>query len=533
MGENARLIILLIWLPQALSQIFNWLYWWQVKEYRLDRFLIFFKSKTGIKELEILKISSKIFLLLLSLLYQPLIFYAYALFIFLDIKFFYFLLSKGGRRPIFTNRALNVLLTIIIFVFVIFIANFETLAVNQGLTLFLLELALLVSLFFGLVWTALLVRIIKRFEIEKAQIALKRVKPVVIGVTGSYGKTATKDFIAHLLSQKYKNAKTTGSENTELGIARKTVKFIKKGVKYFVVEMGAYKKGEIKSLTEITKPRIGVITGIELQHLELFGSLENIKSAKFELIEELPKKGTAIFNLSNKYCRELYQKSKKLPSLLKVLGYILSDSSTKKIKSDLTAKIINQKIDSVEFEFVYKGTKKKLCAPFAGIHFVENLAGAVLVARELGVTWRQIERAIKSISLPEKTMQVKKIEGGSYLIDDTFNATPKGFEAALKYLNIFNEQKKIVITPGIIELGKESSKTHKWLGELLAKYADFVVLTSSDFIDEMKTGMGASSTKLKLNKNPRQITDLISKEGEKYAVLLEGRIPAKIYKALT
>ena len=130
-------------------------------------------------------------------------------------------------------------------------------------------------------------------------------------------------------------------------------------------------------------------------------------------------------------------------------------------------------------------------------------------------------------------MQLKKIKGGNYLVDDTYNATPKGFEAALRYLYLFKGKKKIVVTPGIIELGEESGNVHKKIGQLLARFADYIVLTSDDFIDEIREGMGNSRNKLVLIKDSNQIKRLLSENDEKYAILLEGRIPLKVYQVLT
>lgn len=531
MGKIVELVLIFIWLPQAVGQFLEWLYWWQVKEYRLDRFIIFLKSESGKKELNLLVVIAKLSFLFLSLKFSQLIYIVYLLFIFSDLKYFSNLFKSEIRRPVLTNRTVNILLTGLIFALLIFIAEAKF-SINLVLMLLLLELGLLLSLGAGIFWTSLLVKIFKRFEIEKAQNVMKKSKPVVIGVTGSYGKTATKDFITHLLSEKYKTIKTSGSENTELGIARKTTELVKKDTEYFVVEMGAYKREEIRALTKIVEPNVGVITGIEPQHLALFGSFANIKRAKFELIESLPQEGVAIFNLSNKYCRELYRKAKELPTNLKVFGYYLREKESK-VKADLSVKIILENLESIEFEVEYQGIKKRLKAPISGAHFVENIAGAILVALNLGVNWNQITRGLKTISLPEKTMQVRKLKNGSYLIDDTFNSTPAGFEAALKYLNLFKDKKRVVITHGIIELGRESSKIHTILGKHLAKYSDLLILTSDEFIEDLKNGMDVASTRLKVEKDWQEIKNLLFEQKQKSAILLEGRIPAKIYKKIT
>lgn len=532
MGENAFIIIFALWIPQAIYQTLSWIYWIQVKEYRMDRFLLLFESRDGRKNLEIYLIVLMLVLLLAAVILQnPLfIFVAFLLF---NLSLFWAIIQRGVRRPIWTLRAKRLFGTSL------FVMGF-TLAVyflfNPSLfTVFLVgEAIVLLSPFIGIIWTTPSVLLTKNKEIKLAKAHLEKFKPTVVGITGSYGKTTTKEFIAHLLSQKYNTAKTTGSENTEFGIARKTVSFVREPTKFFVVEMGAYKIGEIKKLSSIVGPSIGVITGIETQHLSLFGSLENIMKAKYELVESLPKGGIAIFNLSNKYCYRMYSWAKK-EKKWKVYSYFFRKAEKGKVsrRTDLVAQIIRADVDGVDFEVLYKGQKKKLLAPLHGAHFIENLAGSILVAKLLGVSWEEISSGCKTITMPKKIMQIYKSLNDLTIIDDSYNSTPHGFIAALKYLSLFPNKKKFVVTSGIIELGDVSHKIHNDLGNRMRQEINRIYLTNGDFYDDIVRGL-EDKEKLILANDKDMLEKMIDglKIEDDAVVLLEGRMPSIVTTAL-
>ncbi len=525
MGQELKLIIFLIWFPQATNQVLTWIYWWQVKEYRFDRFRVLLSSSDGRKSLGLNLVALKFFLLLTSVILQEAFWVVIFVLLLLDSRFLFELIKHKSRRPVFTQRARRIFGTSLVFIFLV--------VVWPNFPLLFGEASLLFAPALGILWTIPIVNKIKKKEVKRARERLRKVKPTVIGVTGSYGKTTTKDFIAYLLSQKSKTARTTGSENTEFGIARKTIKFVKKGTEFFVVEMGAYKKGEIKRLTDIARPQIGVITGIEPQHLSLFGSLEEIKNTKFELIEALPESGVVVINLSDKYCRELSQKARRFHPKLKVLGYSVAEIGKKQVSADIEAKVISANPDSVEFEVRENGTITKLAAPIRGVHFVENLTGAILVARTLGATWRQINKGCKTIKLTAGTIDTSKLKSGGIVIDDSYNTTPKGFESALDYLSLFKNKTKVVITPGIIELGKASDAVHKRLGNLMRDKVDKVILTSEDFTKSLTQGLGSERDKLEVVKRPEMLIKTFKEFSSKDStILFEGRMPGLLMEAV-
>lgn len=524
MGTKLAILISILWFPQALRQLFAWIYWLQVKEYRYDRFWIFIKTLDGRIKLLFYSIFLKSTLIIFSLLNPIFTYPLFLLFFFLDVIFLWEITTKRLRKPVFTDRVKKIILLCILFCIAIFLFVYF-----QNIFFILLsELTLLVSPLLGLTITAQVSERIKNQEILKAKKVLSLYKPKVIGITGSYGKTTTKDFIHQLLSIKYKVEKTQGSENTPFGIARSAYKFIKKETQFFVAEMGAYKKGEIKALCSIVSPSIGVITGIEPQHLALFGSLKNIMDTKFELIESLPEGGIAIFNLSNKYCRELFLRAKKLKTNLKVYGYG-ERIDGKKTKIDATVQVVSATHLGIKFKIEVFNERKTIFASVSGVHFVENLAAAILISRIFGVTWSDIKRACREIKLPKATMNLYRNTNGGVIIDDTYNTTPKGFEAALNYVSLFKNKTKLVVTPGIIELGEFSEMIHKKLGERMQKKSLKIIVTNKESFSAINSGITSEKLKAVFDDDPQSLIVKINvtyKEGG--LILLEGRLPSEV-----
>src|SRR3989338_6955143 len=307
------IILVIFWLPQAIRQLLIWIYWIQIKEYRFDRFRLFFSSISGRNNTEVNIIVFKIATLILALILREsqnaliLLFTLFDLSVLIDIK------KETLRKPVFTQRAKRIFITALLIALLPPMFGFITGELGT-LHFIFAEILLVISPFAGVLWTQ---PILQKIKIAKEKIS--KVSQIEKGKTGSYGKSSTKEFVAQILSKKYEVLKTTGNENTEFGIARKIRDFLEKSTEFFVAEMGAYKQGEIKKLTAIVKPSVAIITGIEEQHLSLFGNLENIKKTKFELIEALPPDGIAIFNLSNAYCLELAERARELSTHVKVL----------------------------------------------------------------------------------------------------------------------------------------------------------------------------------------------------------------------
>ncbi len=574
-----RLALSLVWLPQALHQLLVWVFWLQVKEYRRDRFLLFLKSREGLIDVGLPLIAAKLLALLAAtgLDSLPLTIISVILLLFLDLRFLITVIVKKLRRPVLTLRSGLVLTVGLAAIGLTLLVGLFAANVSLPGILLLGESFLFAAPMLGAILTLPLALAVKRREIARARQKLKVVNPVVVGVTGSYGKTTTKEFIAHLLAQKYRVAKTAGSENTELGVARKAIHDLDNGHRFFVVEMGAYAGGEIAALVNIVRPQIGVVTGIEPQHLALFGSLERIMQTKYELIAGLPPGGIAIFNLTNKYCWQMADRAKKERPDLKVFGYAVStpaDESAptqseadlrrlkaqsakadfalccrdfqsprdfekalpEEIPADCRARIRAAGEKGVEFEVNLGGETVRLTAPVTGLHFIENLAGAILLARLHDLSWAEISNGCSTIQLPGQTMQVSELGNGVVLIDDSHNSTPQAFLSALRYLEFFPHKQKVVITPGIIELGPETDAVHIALGQRLAQLGiDRLIVTSRELRRPLKAGLAQhAEAMLRYSNNRRDLESLLSEftPGQNLVVLLEGRVPAYVLKVL-
>lgn len=513
------LLIIIYWITFGIIQLSTWLYWIQTKEYRLDRFTVLLKSKSGRSELMIYSILLKIFSLLLSIYFRNLLPF-FVIIVFINLVSIWKIKNQGIRKPVQTQRLVRIS----------FVSVFPVSLISFGVFMYFLpvsfllaaETLLLVCPAFGVLLTKHAVDKAKSRLVEEASDKLLRVKPTIVAITGSYGKSTTKEFVAHLLNGKYKTLSSYKNQNTVFGLGRVVLDRLEASHKFFVAEMGAYKIGEIREMTEFVRPDIAMLTGIEPQHIELFGSLENIKKAKFEIIEALDG-GTAIVNVSGCEARELHKKSREMG--IQTLSYALEntlDVGIDKKSIDMLGKVLKVTNEGLLIEINYQNKLIKLQTNLTQDYLVENLVGAILVARLLNVEWVDIKKQAHTLELPEKTTQIIKRDNG-VIIDDSYNSTPKGFRSALKLLNNFNGE-KVVLTSGIIELGDESDSIHKDLVRYMKEIkVDKVYLTRKDIAKYFRK----SGLDYHYAKNPKEI-----ELSDNYVLLIEGRIPAAIYKSI-
>lgn len=287
---------------------------------------------------------------------------------------------------------------------------------------------------------------------------------IKIGITGSYGKTSVKEILKTLLQEKYKVLSTPQSYNTPLGIA-KTTKRLDGSYDVFIAEMGARRVGDIKELTEIVKPNIAVLTGINLQHLESFNLFENIKKTKFEIIENM-KDGKAVFSSDNAYSVEMSGKCN--------FPYRLAGID-KASKPYVFASDINMSAEGSSFVLNIGKEKIEVKTELLGKHNISNICLAVAVADYLGLTTSQIAMGISNLKAVKHRLELIKTDNGIITIDDSYNANPEGVKKAIETLSYF-EGKKYVVTPGIVELGFAEDKKNFEFGSIMAKVCDGVIL---------------------------------------------------------
>lgn len=298
----------------------------------------------------------------------------------------------------------------------------------------------------------------------KATQTIENFKGIKIAITGSYAKTSCKEILATILSEKYNVLATPKSFNTPLGIS-KTVKRLDDSYNVFIAEMGARHVGDIKQLCQIVKPNVGVITGITSQHLETFFSINNIKKAKYELVESIGE-GHMVFSADNEHTVEMY---KTCPSSKSLAGLDKSNNPLVYVEN------CEYSLTGTTFTLCYKDEKIKCTTKLVGENACHNIALASSVAIRLGLTLTQIAVGISKIEQVKHRLQITKNEVGAYIIDDSYNSNPEGVKKAIELLKLV-EGKKYVVTPGMIELGIFENQENYNFGRQLASVADKVLL---------------------------------------------------------
>lgn len=483
-------IIIIIWFLIFTKLLLFWLWLWQLKEYRLDRFRAHFESQAARKIVS---------------------------------SFWRF------KYPRFTKKITLIFLTciaaevLIIFYFSLPWVIFLTILFGPSLILF-----------FQIPTSIWQRSIIKKATQKRA--AFNNL--LVIGITGSYGKTSVKEFLATILSSKFKVLSTPAHQNTDMAIAQLILKKLTQDIEIFIVEMAAYKKGEITSPCQIVRPKIGILTAINEQHLATYGSLENIIRTKYELIDSLPEDGLAIFNGDNNYCCQLYkiaQKKKRIYSIQSSIASVPADlyvASLAVNRSFLSFKLVAKKGESAVFK-----------VNLLGDHNISNILAAACCAKELGMSLKEIASACQKIESWQSGVQLKKGINGLNIIDASYSANPDGVISHLEYLKIW-PGKKVIVMPCLIELGKASRKIHKEIGRKIGEVCDLCIITTRERFQEIGGGAvekGMKSKNILFTDKPKEIFEKIKSfcQLEKIpsrsigdVVLLESRVPSRLISLL-
>ena len=341
----------------------------------------------------------------------------------------------------------------------------------------------------------------------------------VIGITGSYGKTSSKNILSDILNIKYNALPTPKNFNTTYGIMRTINEYLDKFTDTFIVEMGAFKMGEIKELCDFVKPKYGIITTIGTAHLETFGSRENICKGKFELIESLSKDGIGILNGDDEY-----QLNYKIKNKCKILWIGINNK-----KVDLYADNIEITDKGMTFDAHFKNEKKvyKFETKLLGTANIYNILAGVLLGYELGIDIDDLIRAVKKVKPVEHRLEFKKF-GNINIIDDAYNSNPVGSKMALEVLNLM-KGKKIIVTPGMIELGTEQYNINKKFGEYISEVCDEVILVGEEQTKPIYDGLiekKYDKKKIHILNDVKKAFPLMQKlSDEKTFVLLENDLP--------
>ena len=301
---------------------------------------------------------------------------------------------------------------------------------------------------------------------RKASKSLKSINGLeVLGITGSYGKTSTKYIVNTILSQKYNTLMTPESYNTTMGVVRTINEKLSPINNLFVCEMGAKYVGDIKEICDIVNPTYGIITAIGPQHLDTFKSLDNVRKTKLELVDALPDdKGIAFVNWEDENIRNS-----------KITKNMVKFGLSKEADYYATNIEINERGST--FDVVIPGKEPiNIKTKLLGSLNILNIVGAVAVADKLGLTEEEIKLGAKYIKPIEHRLELKQNPNGSIIIDDAYNSNNRGAKMALEVLKNFINRKRILITPGIVELGDKAEEINKELGENAADSSDFIIL---------------------------------------------------------
>lgn len=339
----------------------------------------------------------------------------------------------------------------------------------------------------------------------------------VIGITGSYGKTSLKNILGTILSEKYKVCASPSSYNTPLGIAKTVLSNLENGDEIFIAEMGAKQRGDIKELCDIVHPQIGIITGIGNQHLLTFGSIENVAKTKGELADYLAANDGKLFvNVDFKAAQNLANNYKNT-----IKSSIFCDYG-------VFAENIKTSSKGSEFDLSIGGEKINCKTILLGQHNISNILIAARVAAELGLSLQEIADGISKLATISHRLEILKSTSTYTIIDDAYNSSVEGSKASLDVLSKFDGQ-KFIITPGLVELGKEQFNSNFEFGRDMAAVCDYVIIDSAINFDAISSGLvfaGFDESHIIQTANLSQAVEVLGKLAQNNdVVLFENDLP--------
>ncbi len=286
----------------------------------------------------------------------------------------------------------------------------------------------------------------------------------VIGITGSLGKTTTKEVVAGVLSRKRRVLKSEGNLNSEIGLPVTLLNGLSSHHEIAVLEMGMYQQGDVRLLANLARPRIGVVTTVLPVHLERLGTIERIRQAKQELVEELPPTGVAVLNADDARVLQMAAATR-----ARVVTYGVAPSA------DVRAEDIDsQGLQGVEFELEHGGRRRHVRLPLLGAHSVHAALAAAAVALEEGFDLSEAAEALHELT---PTLRLLIVDGinGSRVVDDSYNASPESVLAALNLLRELPGRRKIAVLGDMLELGSEEEPGHRRVGNRAALVLDLLI----------------------------------------------------------
>lgn len=525
-------ISLIFWIIVLWQNIGYYAYVWQIKDYRFSRIAAHLREPYGYSLIFTKHLYLKIILFLALFLrtgtdseFLYVIFFI--VYFFECLVIFHRAIRGKIKFPLFTAKSFLLIIASFATAIVFAVLADKKLLFTQSFVAVDIASPLIVSF-----WVIILKPIsyaAKQYIVRRA--VKKRAaftNLIAIGITGSFGKTSVKEFLAHILASKFRVAKTHHHQNTEVGAAH-AILGMRGDTEIFVAEMGAYGRGDIKEISEVVNPTMGIITAIGPQHLGLFGSLDAIVETKFELAEVLPKDGALIVNGDNQYIKRKTKNEKRKTTIqnLKLLRYSVSDKNV-----DIWASEVKEYLEGLEFTVHCGNEKEDFTVNLLGTYNISNILAAAAAALECRMTLREIKKAAETITPLAGTMHLKQGLGGIAIIDDSYNASVDGVKAALDYMKLYKERTRIVIMPSLIELGEKAFLYHEELGREIAQNMNYAFITDTKYREAIWRGWKSvreDDANLVFQSNPGELIKEVKQVIDKKSViLLEGRIHKEI-----
>lgn len=511
------------------------LYVYQSVGYNLKRFFVMYKPEKNIFLMFIVNFVQMLIGVIIYCIklntYFTLVSY---LFIFL-FSIFYLIHYVPKSELKYTPRIKRFIFIFYLFVFVGLLFVLFYIKINYIVYLILgfynlyLILLLILTVFMMLLFEYVLS--LKYILLTKTKISKTKIK-YNIAITGSFGKTSVKNILYTILSKKYNICVTPKNYNTLFGIC-KTVKNLSNNHNLILFEYGANKKNDIKKLSKLVQPNIGCLVNIGTQHLETFKTFENIYNTKKELVDYIEKRnGDIVFNLENKFTYKMC-----IESSSNKIGICFYKNYEKFRNENIliyNAKVISVNENGSEFE-LYENEEyvDTLKTKLLGEHNILNLLFAVAVARKLNLRYSEIKVGVNKINQVQNRLQVKKLKNGGTLIDDSYNSNFISFNCALKVLDSFKDKNKIIVTPGIVELGEKQYDYNFELGKQIANICDEVVIVKEVNKEALYNGLidkNFDRSKISfISKINYEFLKQINMLGCENVVLIENDLP-NIYK---
>ncbi len=426
--------------------------------------------------------------------------------------------SVSTKKPLVFTQKAKILTSLSLLVFSLLVLSFILLKA-YFLSIFVLSLFLFSPFIF--LFIALL--LMQPYEKINRFLTVKRIRQQIlthphlttIGITGSFGKTSVKDFLFHLISQEKSTLKTPESYNTVFGISKVVDFELLPKTQIFICEMGAYCRGEVAELCHMVPPDYAILTAIGTQHLERFKSIENTILAKFEIIDNCPNKSHCLANLDNPHIA----KQLKLSQYHSVKTYSLINPA-----ADFFVSTYLFGPSGISFTLKHKDKSYPFSSHLFGTSNLQNLVASISLSLLLKVTPQTIQNRLDSLQPSPHRLELKKI-GQATLIDDAYSSNETGFTHIISDLSKLTG-KKVLITPGIVELGIATASTHQKLGKLASSVFDEVILVGkSDRTENFHKGLRAGPVVSYID-NATNLWPIIDKLATKFDwILLEHDLP--------